>query len=129
MARFKLLISLLVLIGVCTLAATSFAKPAPTPKCGFNGDYSFFFWDPNLDICRRWLFLSIAQSQGRGAVPALYYRAESSIAIVDGIEFEDFIEDGLVFLETDGEGTMEIETNSSDGICGTLDEPSSWTSR
>ena len=33
--------------------------------------------------------------------------------------FEDFIEDGFVFLESDGEGTMEIETNSSDGICGT----------
>ena len=34
-------------------------------------------------------------------------------------EFEDFIEDGGVFVETDGEGTMEIETNSSNGICGT----------
>jgi hypothetical protein len=36
-----------------------------------------------------------------------------------GLIWEDFIEDGFVFLETDGEGTMEIETNSSSGICGT----------
>jgi hypothetical protein len=38
-----------------------------------------------------------------------------------GISFEDFIESGSVFLETDGEGTMEVETNSSAGICGTGD--------
>ena len=50
MARFKLLASLLVLIGVCTLAATSFAKAAPKPKCAFNGDYSFFFWDPDTAL-------------------------------------------------------------------------------
>jgi len=50
MARSKLLVSLLVLIGVCTLAATSFAKPAAQPKCGLNGDYSFFFWDPAFPV-------------------------------------------------------------------------------
>ena len=37
----------------------------------------------------------------------------------NGDEYEAYIEDGGVFLETDGEGTMEIETNSSDGICDT----------
>jgi hypothetical protein len=40
---------------------------------------------------------------------------------VDGTEYEDFIEDGFVAVETDGEGTMEIETNSSNGVCGTGD--------
>ena len=38
--------------------------------------------------------------------------------IVAGEIFEDFIEGGSVFLESDGEGTMLIETNNSNGICG-----------
>ena len=45
MARCKWLASLIAAVAVCSLAATSFAKPAAT-KCGFNGDYSFFFWSP-----------------------------------------------------------------------------------
>jgi hypothetical protein len=115
MARFKLLVSLLVLVGVCTLAATSFAKP----KCAFNGDYSFFFWDPDLDISGVGYF-------GVKLKPSTQCR--SGIVLPGGIincnfgsgEFyEDFIEEGGVFLETDGEGTMEIETNSSNGVCGT----------
>jgi len=50
MARFRLFVSLLVVVGVCAVAATSFAKAAPKPKCGFNGDYSFFFWDPDTNL-------------------------------------------------------------------------------
>src|SRR5271156_2541005 len=118
MARSKLFVSLLVLVGVCTIAATSFAKPAAQPKCGVNGDYSFFFWDPSLPI------------DGVGYVSAQLdpaTKCRSGVVLPGGIidcffdggVFEDFIESGSVFLETDGEGTMLIETNSSDGICDT----------
>jgi hypothetical protein len=116
MAKFKLLVSMLVVIGVCSLAATSFAK---AKKCAFNGDYSFFFWDPSYNLSGVGYF-SVALK------PAT--KCRSGVVLPGGIlncnfgfgdEFEDFIEDGFVFLETDGEGTMEIETNSSGGICGT----------
>jgi len=119
MARSKLLMSLLVLVGVCTLAATSFAKPAPLPKCGFNGNYSFFFWDPDTDMSGVGYF-SVKVNNKLGC--------RSGIVLPGGIIncnfeagtiYEDFIESGSVFLESDGEGTMEIETNSSRGICGT----------
>src|SRR5271169_5628952 len=118
MARSKLLVSLLVLVGVCTLAATSFAKPAAQPKCGLNGDYSFFFWDPDEPIAGVGFF-SVQLNPSA--------KCRSGVVLPGGIincnelgdEFEDFIESGSVFLETDGEGTMEIETNSSLGICGT----------
>jgi len=122
MARFKLLVSFLLLVGVCTLAATGFAKPAPKPKCAFNGDYSFFFWDPNTDLAGVGYFSVVVN-------PATQCR--SGVVLPGGIIncnfergdlFEDFIEGGSVFLETDGEGTMEIETNSSDGICGSGDD-------
>jgi hypothetical protein len=116
MARSKLLVSLLVLIGVCTLAGTSVAAPQ---KCPFNGDYSFFFWDPASPLAGVGYFSVVVS-------PAT--KCRSGIVLPGGIidcnlendtEFEDFIENGLVFLETDGEGTMEIETNSSHGICAT----------
>jgi len=118
MARFKLFVSVVVLIGVCTLAATSFAKPAAKPKCGFNGDYSFFFWEPFFPV----------DGVGYSTVqldPATNCRSGVVLpggiinCYIDGEVFEDFIEGGSVFLETDGEGTEIIETNSSDGICDT----------
>ena len=120
MARFKPLLSLLVLISVClsvcSLAATSFAK---AKKCPFNGDYSFFFWDPASALAGVGYFSVVVN-------PAT--KCRSGVVLPGGIidcnllnvtAFEDFIEDGAVFLESDGEGTMEIETESSDGICGT----------
>lgn len=120
MPKVRLLVSLLVLICLCTLTTTSFAKPAPKPRCGLNGDYSFFFWDPG-DIIAGVGFFSVAMN------PATNCR--SGIVLPGGIlncnydtgEFEDFIEDGSIFLESDGEGTMLLETNSSRGICGTGD--------
>ncbi len=119
MARFKLLLSLLVVIGVCSLATTSFAK---AKKCNFNGDYSFFFWYPPFSSLAGVGFFSVKLD------PATQCR--SGIVLPGGIlncnrpgaSYEDFIEGGSVFLETDGEGTMLIETNSSEGICGTGDE-------
>jgi hypothetical protein len=128
-AGLKSLTSLLVIVGVCALAGTSFAKTAPKPKCGFNGDYSFFFWDPagfsegdlsgvgffsvQLDPntkCRSGVVLP-------GGIINCNFTGDDIVKSVS--IFEDFIEGGSVFLESDGEGTMEIETNSSSGICDT----------
>jgi len=100
------------------LAVTSFAKPAPKPKCGFNGDYSFFFWDPDEDVAGVG-FVGVALNSGTQCRSGIVLPGGIINCNVDGTEFEDFVEDGSVFLETDGEGTMEIETNSSRGICGT----------
>jgi len=108
----------LMLAIVCTLAGTSFAKAAPK-RCGFNGDYSFFFWDPSFPVSGVG-YMSVQLN------PAT--KCRSGVVLPGGIIncnfaggdiFEDFIEDGFVFLESDGEGTMEIETNSSHGICDT----------
>ena len=46
MAKVRLLIALITVLGLCAYSGTSFAKAAPQAKCGLNGDYSFFFWDP-----------------------------------------------------------------------------------
>jgi len=118
MARFKLLVGVVVLLGVCTLSATGFAKPAPKPKCAFNGDYSFFFWDPSVNMSGVGFFgvLLNAQTQCRGGI--VLPGGIINCNFEGGISYEDFIEDGSVFLETDGEGTMEIETISRSGICG-----------
>lgn len=118
MAKFKLPVSLIVLVAACTIAATSFAKPAPKPKCGFNGDYSFFFWDPDENVAGVG-FVTVALNSGTNCRSGVVVPGGIINCNVDGTEFEDFIEDGSVFLETDGEGTMEVETNSSNGICDT----------
>jgi hypothetical protein len=117
MARSKLLISLLlVIVGVCTLAATSFAK---APKCGFNGDYSFYFWDPSTNVAGVGYFSVAVSSASKCRSGVVIPGGIINCNFEEGEIFEDFIESGSVFLETDGEGTMEIETNSSSGICGT----------
>src|SRR5580704_19500279 len=118
MSRSKLLALLVIIMVAIAAAGTSFAKAAPK-RCGFNGDYSFFFWDPSFPVSGVG-FMSVQLN------PAT--KCRSGVVLPGGIIncnfaegdiFEDFIEDGFVFLESDGEGTMEIETNSSDGICGT----------
>jgi hypothetical protein len=119
MARFKLLISLLVLIGVCTLAATSFANAAPAPKCKFNGDYSFFFWDPATELSGVGYFSVVVNPATKCRSGVVLPGGIINCNLDDGSFSQDFVEDGFVFLETDGEGTMEIETNSSNGICKT----------
>ena len=118
MSRPKSLALLVIMVAALAAAGTGFAKPAPQ-RCGFNGDYSFFFWDPSFPL------------SGVGYFTVQLYPAtkcRSGVVLPGGIlncnsfarnSFEDFIEDGFVFLESDGEGTMEIETNSSDGICDT----------
>ena len=91
-----------------------------TPKvkgagsCAFKGDYSFFFWDPDQGV----------NLTGVGYVSAACNGKVLPGGIIDcnfggGVGFESFIEGGNVFLERDGEGTMFISTNSSEGICGT----------
>ena len=115
MARCRLLFVMLVVAAFCAIAGgNSFAKTTAKPKCTFNGNYSFFFWDPHPDT----------QLSGVG-----YFSVNCAGAVLPGgiincdspfdSEYESFIEGGGVFLETDGEGTMLIETESSEGICGT----------
>ena len=121
MARFKPPILALALVGICTFAATVLAKPTASPKCGLNGNYSFFFWDPDSNMSGVGYFgvsmNSTTQCRSGIVLPGGIINCNFD----GGTLFEDFIEDGSVFLESDGEGTMEIETNSSAGICGTGD--------
>jgi len=117
MSRPKLFTLMAIIVVALAAAATSFAKTAPK-RCAFNGDYSLFFWDPSNPVSGVGFFTVQLN-------PAT--KCRSGVVLPGGILncnqpggriFEDFIEDGFVFLEGDGEGTMEIETNSSDGICG-----------
>jgi len=114
MARFKLLVSLLVVIGVCTLATTGFAKT----KCEFNGDYSFFFQDTFFFVDGVG-YASVELDPKTQCRSGIVLPGGIIDCYVDGLVFEDYIEGGSVFLEEDGEGTELIETESSDGICGT----------
>jgi len=116
MARSKFLVSLLVAVAFCAMAGTSFAKTDPKPKCAFTGDYSFFFWSPGYPDAELAGVGFFAVNCAGAVLPGGIINCN-----VDGDEYETFIESGAVFLEADGEGTMLIETESSDGICGTGD--------
>jgi hypothetical protein len=119
MARSKLFVSLLAVIGVCTLAGTSFAKKAADP-CAFTGNYSFFFWDPVENLSGVG-YVSVMPTAGTSCRAGVVLPGGILNCNLDSVAYEDYIESGSVFLETDGEGTMEIETNRSDGVCGTGD--------
>jgi hypothetical protein len=118
MSKFKTGVSALLVMGMLGLAATSFAKAAPK-RCGFNGDYSFFFWDPSFPVSGVGFFTVQLNPATKCRSGVVLPGGILNCNFAGGDIFEDFIEDGFVFLESDGEGTMEIETNSSDGICGT----------
>ena len=119
MARSKWMLSLIAAVAVCSFAATSFAaKPKAQPKCGFNGDYSFYFFSPDEEIAGVG-FVTVSLSNATKCRSGVVIPGGIINCNIDETVYEDFIEDGFVFLETDGEGTMEIETNSSSGICGT----------
>jgi len=118
MLKLKSIVSIALVVAVCGVAGISLAK-AKAARCDFNGDYSFFFWDPDYNISGVGYFTVQVDPSTK---------CRSGVVLPGGIlncsygfddEYEDFIEDGFVFLESDGEGTMEIETNSSDGICDT----------
>src|SRR5271170_3703530 len=106
MARLKSLTALIAVVCMFTLCASSGAKAA-AEKCAFNGNYSFFFWDPAFPVAGVGFF-SVQLNPSA--------KCRSGVVLPGGIincndlgdEFEDFIESGSVFLETDGEGTMEI---------------------
>lgn len=119
MVRSKVFLSLVAAVGLCAMATASFAKPAPKPKCGFNGDYSFFFWDPDTDLAGVGYFSVKLNANTKCRSGIVLPGGIINCNFEGGAIFEDFVEEGSVFLETDGEGTMEIETNSSRGICGT----------
>src|SRR5271154_1359106 len=115
MTRYKSLWLVLVVGAMCAAAGTSFAKAAPKPNCGFNGDYSFFFWNPDFDITGVGYFSVQLNASTKCRSGVVLPGGILNCRFGFGDEFEDFIEDGAVFLESDGEGTMEIETNSSNG--------------
>jgi len=113
-AKSKLFVGLLIVVGVFMFGAKSYAA-----TCSFNGNYSFFFFSPGADNVAGVGYFTVQmtapQCRAGIVVPGGIINCN-----VDGIEFEDYIEDGTVALEQpDGAGLMEIETNSSDGICGT----------
>lgn len=120
MIRFKLLISLVTILCVCALSVTSFAKAKPKSKCAVNGDYSFFFWDPDHDGLAGLGFFTIEMQAGThcrsGAVLA---GGVINCNVPGGGEFEDFIKDGSVSFQPNGMGTMEIDTIASAGFCNT----------
>ncbi|HTY56088.1 MAG TPA: hypothetical protein VMB26_12850, partial [Candidatus Binataceae bacterium] len=118
MNRSKLFLYLFMVIGVCAMASASFAKAKP--KCPFGGDYAFFFWSPDDEVAGVGYF-SVDLKPGTKCRSGIVLPGGIINCNVDGTEYEDFIEDGFVFVETDGEGTLEIETNSSRGVCGTGD--------
>jgi hypothetical protein len=119
MSRSKVFLSLVAVVGLCAMASVSLAKPAPLPKCGFNGDYSFFFWDPAIDLTGVGYFSVKSDPKTKCRSGIVLPGGIINCNFEGGKIYEDFIEDGFVFLETDGEGTLEIETNSSRGVCGT----------
>src|SRR5271170_6997573 len=119
MNRSRIFLSVAAIAVVCAMATSSFAKAAPQPKCGFNGDYSFFFWDPDTDLAGVGYFTVKLNANSKCRSGVVLPGGIINCNFEEGDIFEDFIEEGSVFLETDGEGTMEIETNSSRGICGT----------
>ena len=114
MARSKLFMSLLAVIGVCMLAGTSFAKKAANP-CPFTGNYSFSFWDPDEDISGVG-YVSVLPTAGTSCRAGVVLPGGIINCNDDGDTYESYIEGGNVFLETDGAGTMLIETNG-DAIC------------
>ena len=116
MAKVRLLAALIMILGLCAYSGTSFAKVAPV-RCGFNGDYSFFFWDPDFPLSGVGFFTVQLDPATKCRSGVVLPGGILNCNFPEGRIFEDFIENGFVFLESDGEGTMEIETNSSDGIC------------
>jgi hypothetical protein len=119
MIRFRLAAFLLIIAVVCVLTATTFAKPT-AKLCGVRGDYSFFFWDPAEAVDGAG-YVSINLNSATKCRSGVVLPGGIIDCYVDGEVFENFVEGGSVFLETDGEGTMLIETNSTNGICGTGD--------
>ena len=99
MAKSKLLWSVTLVVILCAMTGTSFAKPK---KCGFSGDYSFYFWTPEFQVAGVGYFsvaVDPATSCRSGVVlPGGIINCYDT----DGFEFESFIEGGSVFLETDG---------------------------
>jgi hypothetical protein len=120
MTKLKSLLTVVALTTILGMSATSTKAALKPKKCGFNGDYSFLFWGPNGIPVDGVGYFSVQLNPKSSCRSGVVLPG----GIIDcytgeGEEFEDFIEDGSVFVETDGEGTMEIETNSSNGICGT----------
>lgn len=116
MARSKLFVCLLVVVGVFMFGAKSYAAPT----CAFNGNYAFFFFSPGAeDIAGVGYFTVHMSANCRAGVVVPGGILNCNVAGSPD-EFEDYIEGGSVGIESpDGNGTIEIETNSTPGICGT----------
>ena len=105
MARVRLAL-IIAFSAVLMAAANGFAKPCPV-----HGDFSFYFYDTAFGLTGVGYF---GVGCGGSVQPGGIINCD-----VRGVEFEDFIEGGALFVERDGEGTMIIETSSTNGICGT----------
>src|SRR5580704_1431482 len=103
MAGSKLFGALILLIGVCMLATNSYAKAAPE-RCGFNGDYSFFFWGPAFPASGVGFFSVKLDPATKCRSGVVLPGGIVNCNLPEGSIFEDFIEGGSVFLESDGEG-------------------------
>lgn len=107
MVKFKpLLLSLLLVVGFCIVAAPSFAK-AKAKTCNFSGNYSFNFWDAYDDVAGSG-YVSVSCS-GYVTGGEIFCNAEEEAS-------ECIIQDGTVSLHPDGTGLMIIECDSD--ICG-----------
>jgi len=105
MARSKLLLSLFVLVGVCALAAPSFAAAAKA-SCSFTGDYAFMMWDTDDNISASgWFGVNCAGLVTGGEI----------FCNDDGDPYESIIQNGLVFVHPDGTGDIVLEADSD--IC------------
>ncbi|MGD0076447.1 MAG: hypothetical protein ABSD31_19255 [Candidatus Binataceae bacterium] len=118
MTRSKMFASFVVIFCLFAIATTSFAKKKAAP-CPFRGDYSFYFWDPSEDLSGVGYFTVLLNPATKCRAGTVLPGGIINCNFEGGDIYEDYIEDGSVYLETDGAGTMEIETNSSRGICGT----------
>ena len=114
----RLLAALILVLGVSGGSSISFAKAAPKPRCALNGDYSFFFWQPDFPASGVGFFTIQLDPATQCRSGVVLPGGILNCNLFEGGVFEGFIESGSVFLESDGEGTMLIETNSSGGICG-----------
>src|SRR5580704_1926801 len=104
MTKLKSLLTVVALTTILGMSATSTKAALKPKKCGFNGDYSFLFWGPNGIPVDGVGYFSVQLNPKSSCRSGVVLPG----GIIDcytgeGEEFEDFIEDGSVFVETDGE--------------------------
>src|ERR1700683_1950897 len=102
MSGRKSIAAMVALAIICATSAISFAKPAPQ-RCDFNGDYSFFFWDPDVPLSGVGFFSVQLDPATKCRSGSVLPGGILNCNFEGGNIFEDFVEGGSVFLESDGE--------------------------